>query len=419
MQYDDSRAIPAAQQDAFDTLLAKTASGLDAIRAWHADGTLPLLRLPNARDDLAEVAGFAASVRENFADLIVLGTGGSNLGAKTLFALNHMGLNQASDGIRCHFFDNVDPATFKALMGALDPKTTFVFSVSKSGTTAETLSQTILLADWMQSAGCDLSKHMAVLTEPKPSPLTGLAERFGLQSFPHDPLVGGRFSVLSIVGLIPAMIAGIDAAQVRAGAASILQPVLDGAGPQDVLAARGAALAALHVDLGRNQTVLLPYADQLADFGLWYRQLWAESVGKDGKGTTPIRAMGTVDQHSQLQLYLDGPSDKLLTFIEVDQRGVLPAIKEELLDDKLSYLSGHSLGNLLVAECKASADTLAVKDHPVRYISVDEVSAFTMGQLMMHFMLETMLGAHLWGVNAFDQPAVESIKIRTREVLAQ
>ena len=419
MRYDDQRAIPASQQGAYDAFLAETAGGLEAIRNWYADGSLPLLGLPEMRQDLTEVTAFATEIREGFADFIVLGTGGSNLGAKTLFALNHQGLTQAPKGIRCHFFDNVDPVTFRALMAALDPKTTFVFSVSKSGTTAETLSQTVLLLDWLRQAGCDLAKHIAVLTEPKPSPLSGLAQRFGLRAFPHDPLMGGRFSVLSIVGLIPALVAGIDGAAVRTGAASILQPVLDGAGARDVLAARGAALAALHAGLGRSQTVLLPYADQLADFGLWYRQLWAESLGKDGKGTTPIRAMGTVDQHSQLQLYLDGPRDKLFTFIAVDQRGLLPALSDDLLDAKLSYLKDRSLGDLLVAECQASADTLAAKHHPVRTIALDEISAFTMGQLLMHFMLETILAAHLWGLNAFDQPAVEAIKVRTREVLAQ
>ena len=419
MLYSDDRALlTPAQQTAYDQALAKCAGGFEEIRSWYEDGSLPLLRLPEAREDLAEVADFAAQVRDGFDDFIVLGTGGSNLGAKTLFALNHMGLNQASQGIRCHFFDNVDPATFQALMGALDPKRTFVFSVSKSGTTAETLSQTVLLIDWLQKSGCDLSKHLAVLTEPKPSPLMAISERFGCQAFPHDPLVGGRFSVLSIVGLIPALVAGIDAVQVRQGAWSILKPVLDGVSPEQVLAAKGAALATVHAGEGRNQTVLLPYADQLADLGLWYRQLWAESIGKDGKGTTPIRAMGTVDQHSQLQLYLDGPGDKLFTFIEVAQQGVLPALNADLLDEKLSYLNGKSLGDLLVAECRASADTLASKGHPVRMIQLEEVSAFTMGQLMMHFMLETILTAHLWGIDAFDQPAVEAIKIRTREVLA-
>ena len=420
MLYFDDRALttPSLESD-YEAALANSAGGLDKVRQWYADGSLPLLRLPEAREDLEAVTGFAADISGRFDDFIVLGTGGSNLGAKTLFALNHKGLNQAAKGIRCHFFDNVDPITFQTLMGSLNPEKTFVFSVSKSGTTAETMSQTVLLIDWLKDRVANLADHVAVLTEPKPSPLTSLAEQFGFRSFEHDPLVGGRFSVLSIVGLIPALVAGIDAIKVREGAASILQPVLEGAKPEDVLAARGAALAAAHEKAGRNQTVLLPYADQLADLGLWYRQLWAESIGKDGKGTTPIRAMGTVDQHSQLQLYLDGPSDKLFTFIEVAQQGILPALNDSLLSDQLGYLRGKSLGDLLVAECRASADTLAAKNHPVRTIQIDEVSAFTMGQLMMHFMLETMITAHLWGVDAFDQPAVEAIKIRTREVLAE
>lgn len=420
MRYSDERAIGSPEVQAlYEEALGACAQGFVKLKAWYDDASLPLLRLPEARDDLAAVADFAAHVAATFDDFIVLGTGGSNLGAKALFALNHQGLHQAARGIRCHFFDNVDPVPFKALMTRLTPARSFVFVVSKSGTTAETLSQMVLLLEWLQSANCDLAAHVAVLTEPKPSPLTTLAERFGLRAFAHDPLVGGRFSVLSTVGLLPALVAGIDGGQVRAGAWSILEPVLRGVAPGEVMAARGAALAVAQAAVGRRQTVLLPYADQLADFGLWYRQLWAESIGKDGLGTTPIRAMGTVDQHSQFQLYFDGPPDKLFTFIEVAQQGGLPALRADLLKGELAYLRGRSLGDLLVAECRASADTLAAKGHPVRVIEIDQVSAFTLGQLIMHFMLETILAAQLWGVDAFDQPAVEAIKVRTRAVLGQ
>ena len=419
MLYSDDRALnSAALIAAHQRALDQCAEGLGKINSWYKRGRLPLLHLPEARKDLDGVKNFAAHVAEHFDDFIVLGTGGSNLGAKALFALNHKGLNQSLFGIRCHFFDNVDPITFQALMGGFDPSRAFILSVSKSGETAETVSQTILLLDWLLSAGLRPADHVAVLTEPKRSPLTALAARFQLRSFDHDPLIGGRFSVLSIVGLIPALVAGIDAVKVRQGSWSVLEPVLAGAAPAEVMAARGAALSVTHAQANRNQTVLLPYADQLADFGLWYRQLWAESIGKDGLGTTPIRAMGTVDQHSQLQLYLDGPSDKLFTFIEVAQQKVLPPLNNDLLDEDLAYLRGKSLDDLLVAECQASADTLAAKGHPVRTILVDEVSAFTMGQLMMHFILETILSAHLWGIDAFDQPAVEAIKIRTRQVLS-
>ena len=419
MLYSDDRALlTPAQNAAYQQTLAICADGLERIRTWYAEASLPLLHLPEARADLTEAADFAAQVRTEFDDFIVLGTGGSNLGAKTLFALQHKGLPQVSQGIRCHFLDNVDPTTFQALMGTLDPERTFLFSVSKSGATAETLSQTVLLIDWLQTAGCDLAQHLAVLTEPKPSPLTAISERFGCRAFAHDPLLGGRFSVFSLVGLIPALVAGINGVQLREGAWSVLKPVLEGAVPEETFSARGAALAVVQAAEGRNQTVLLPYADQLADLGLWYRQLWAESLGKEGKGTTPIRALGTVDQHSQLQLYLDGPPDKLFTFIEVAQQGVLPALKDDLLDGNLAYLRGKSLGDLLVAECRATADALAARGQPVRVIQIEQLCAFTLGQIMMHFMLETILTAQIWGIDAFNQPAVEAIKIRTRNVLA-
>jgi glucose-6-phosphate isomerase len=164
----------------------------------------------------------------------------------------------------------------------------------------------------------------------------------------------------------------------------------------------------------------MPYVDRLADFGLWYRQLWAESIGKDGQGTTPIRAMGTVDQHSQVQLYLDGPRDKLFSLVFskcANTGGLVP--KELASDPSLAYLAGRTLGDLLDAEQRATAETLINRGCPTRIFRIDQVNEQALGALMMHYMIETVVAAHLMGVDPFDQPAVEDGKILARKYLQE
>ena len=171
---------------------------------------------------------------------------------------------------------------------------------------------------------------------------------------------------------------------------------------------------------GLANTVLMPYCDRLDAFALWYRQLWAESLGKDGAGTTPIRALGPVDQHSQLQLYLDGPRDKMFTLVTLDCAGDGPRIDAALADDPaLQYLGGRTMGDLLDAEQRATAESLARRGRPARRFHLDRLDETTLGALLMHFMLETIIAADLLGVDAFDQPAVEQGKVLAREYLAQ
>ena len=170
---------------------------------------------------------------------------------------------------------------------------------------------------------------------------------------------------------------------------------------------------------GIATTVLMPYVDRLANFGLWYRQLWAESLGKNGTGTTPIRAVGTVDQHSQLQLYLAGPADKMFTVVMLDCAGTGATVDAGLAaDEALSYLYGRTMGDLMDAEQRATAVTLARHGRPTRLIRLASLDERVMGSLMMHFMLETIIAAHLLGVDPFGQPAVEEGKVLTRSYLA-
>ncbi|MSP66985.1 MAG: glucose-6-phosphate isomerase [Alphaproteobacteria bacterium] len=407
----------------FTAQLSRTGAILAELRARHDDGSLPLLRLPARHDDLAAAASVAEHLLKNTTDLFVFGTGGSSLGAQAIAAIAGLtpGLFGRQGGARVHFLDNLDPVTLDAAFAACDLRTTRFLVVSKSGTTAETLLQTLAAMGRIQAAGGGkyMKAHFAAITEPGDNPLRRLAGRHGFPVLDHDPLVGGRFSVLSVVGLLPALLLGLDAAALRAGAAEVLAPVLAGAAPETVPAAAGAALAVAAGGCGISQMVMMPYADRLERFAMWYRQLWAESLGKDGKGTTPIRALGPVDQHSQLQLYLDGPRDKLFTILQPSLRGLGSRIEASVADDPaLAPYVGKTIGDLVAVEARATAETLARHGCPVRVIRLEAVAERTLGALFMHFMLETMIAARLLGVDAFDQPAVEEGKVLARRYLA-
>ncbi len=269
-------------------------------------------------------------------------------------------------------------------------------------------------------AEIDAADRVTALAEPGDNTLRRLAAAHGFPVLDCDPGIGGRYSALSATGLLPATIAGLDATAFREGAAAALDPVLAGAEPRSVPPAEGAALAvSLLRRSGIAQTVLMPYADRLADFARWFRQLWAESLGKDGAGTTPIDALGTIDQHSQLQLWLDGPADKLFTLIVLDRAGTGVRIGAALAaDPALAYIRDRTIGDLMAAEQRATAEVLARNGRPVRVLRLSTLDERAMGALMMHFMLETMIAAHLFGVDPFDQPAVEEGKALTRSYLA-
>ncbi len=408
---------------AWQTALADAEHALEHLRTLKSDKALPLLDLPAARDDLEQMKPVAARFHEYFDDVVVLGTGGSSLGGKTLYALVDQGFGPAAENPRMHFLDNVDPTTFLALDRAVDWERTGVLAISKSGGTAETLTQIMSLFPHLYAvAGPDGVRDQVVcITEPGANPLRNFAERFQLQTLDHDPKVGGRFSALSVTGMLPAMIAGVDVVAVREGAAEVLDQALAATNAEACPPAAGAAAAVgLMRAHGISINVLMPYLDGLADFGLWFRQLWAESLGKNGTGLTPIRAMGAVDQHSQLQLYLGGPADKMFTVIQSACRGTGEDVPADLANDpSLSYLAGRLMGDLMDAMQRATAETLIKNGRPTRVIGIDTLDGRTLGALMMHFMLETIYAAQLLGVDAFDQPAVEEGKVLARQYLSE
>lgn len=411
--------LPAA---ALEQLLAALAPAVARLGQQRRDGSLPILSLPARRDDLPRAREAAGMLSESCDVVAILGTGGSSLGGQTLNALVDRGFGPPEGRPRLVFLDNIDPETFDPLLEAVEPQRLGFVAISKSGGTAETLSQTLVLLDHLrgQLDESRLAGHVVVVTEPKESPLRALAERYRLPCLDHDPGVGGRFSVLSNVGALPALLAGLDPVALRQGAGEVLEATLSPQVLADAGPAVGAALAVGLARQGLNQSVLLTYADRLALFGRWYRQLWAESLGKDGNGTTPIAAIGTVDQHSQLQLYLDGPADKLFTVLSLESAGTGGQMDaEEARTLGLDYLAGRTMGDLFEAEARATADTLIANGRPTRLVTLKQLDEQVLGGLFMHYELETILAAALLDVDPFDQPAVEQGKVLARRYLSE
>lgn len=402
-------------REAYDQALANSAAALDWLRQQHSDKGLELLGIPTRTDDLRAATKQAAALK-GFSTVAVLGIGGSSLGGQALTALRKVTRPFVE------FHDNPDPFAWAKALKRFDLKKTHFIAISKSGGTAETLMQVLTAADALEKLGVkSLKKHFTIITEPHQSALADFADQLGSVKLDHPTGVGGRYSVLTTVGALPGLVMGLNFKQLRAGAETALQQVLNAKTPADAPAAVGAAL---HFGLAQNNrlatTILWPYADDLAVFGGWWRQLWAESLGKDGQGSTPVSVLGPVDQHSQLQLFRDGPGNALFTLMAVDTKGKGPAAPKARANKLgLKYLAGRKLGDLVDAEARATAQTLFKNGRPVRQIHLAKVDEFHMGALMMHFMLETIIMGKLMGVDPFDQPGVEEGKVLARQYLAE
>lgn len=405
-------------------LLGRLSPALKRLRSAHETDTMPFLRLPSARKDLEGLVPIADHYQRRFDDVLILGTGGSSLGSRALYEMADGDSDRIRSAPTLHIITNVDPFVWDRLIRRLDYRRTGIIVISKSGGTTETMMQFLsVLPVVLERLDADeLARCITVITEPGDNPLRKLAARYNLPVLDHDPRVGGRYSVLSVVGMLPTLISGLDAVEIRQGAQAVLDQAFASI---DTPAACAAAVgAAISVGLQRQHniaaTVMLAYSDRLGSLARWYRQLWAESLGKDGQGTTPVYATGPVDQHSQLQLWLDGPSDKMFTVLggPKDQDGY--GIDATLADDpRLAYMVGRSMGDLMDASRRATAETLARHGRPVRRIEMTRIDEGSMGALMMHFMLETVLAADLMGVDPFDQPAVEGGKVLIRKYLSQ
>jgi glucose-6-phosphate isomerase len=402
----------------------------EEVRRRRAAGEYGFYDLVDQGPTVGHITGFAEGLGQAHDHVLVLGIGGSALGTKALLnALRRPAWNEWDDEGREFYpritvLENVDPTTVAAALRRIDPRRVLVNVISKSGGTAETMAQYLVVRAWLEEAlGDAASRHLVFTTDPARGALRELAGREGIATLEVPPAVGGRFSVLSPVGLLPAALAGIDVTALLAGARRAIERAESG----DLLQNPAALYAALHwaadVELGARIHVLMPYTDRLREFAEWYRQLWAESLGKrvnrEGEvvhvGPTPLAAVGATDQHSQVQLFMEGPFDKVITFIQVERFGedvTIPAPAQgpdgqRDLPADLAYLPGHSLGELLNAEYQATATALAEMGRMSCTLRLPEVTPETVGEAMMFFQLATGYAGVWYGIDPFDQPGVE------------
>ena len=400
---------------------------LARLRGEAEKGDLPLLEIPFARDDLKACRSAADLLMDGAENIVLFGTGGSSLGAQALaqsaYLISRCPGHDPSQP-RFFFFDNLETPWMENALEHLDPAKTRYLIVSKSGSTPEVLFQIVHTLETLKKAGLKPAKHCVVLTQPgrpEDNPLRMLAREHDLMVVDHHPGVGGRYSVLSSVGSLPAMLFGMDPVRMREGAASVLQPLLDGRPADDIPpAAAAAAYMALMRSRPLHATIMMPYSSRLRLVAAWFQQLWAESLGKGGQGSQPVAAVGPVDQHSQLQLYLDGPNDKLFTIIMLKTAGKGFRMPLEYgRDENLEILAGRTIGDMTCAQQRATAATLMNRGRAVRVFRLDSIDEHTLGALFMHFILETILVGYAMGVDPFNQPAVEQSKKLTREYLRE
>lgn len=386
--------------------------------------------LPETRVHLDAVNAVVADLPAGLTDLVVLGIGGSSLGALAVTsALQHpLRLQQQTgEGLRVHFVDNVDSDQIQGLLSVLKPATTVVNVISKSGTTAETMAAYLLLRHWLEDElGTDYAQHVIATTDPESGILRPLAQERGYRILDVPPSVGGRFSVFSAVGLLPIALAGIDADQLLVGAAraneAVRRPFAENP------SARAALVQYLNYRRGRNISVLMPYSSRLKHLTDWFVQLWAESLGKAvdrrgsrvNEGSTPLGALGATDQHSQVQLFNEGPDNKLIAFVRIgepDQELLIPRAEPAI--NELDYLAGKSFSQLLLAEQAATAHALAKHGRPNYTIRLPRLDADTLGELLQFLMWQTALMGELTNIDTYNQPGVELGKVYTYALMGR
>jgi glucose-6-phosphate isomerase len=400
-----SEASPGVSRESLERLDDAVGTAHERIDRGREDAEhgYAALNLPHTADP----AGIRRAV-EPLGDpdaLLLVGIGGSALGAATV-------ADALPTDAEAFVLDNVDPAETGAVLDSLPLSETAMVVVSRSGTTAETLANFLAARAAFESAGVDWTERTLAVTG-EDGPLRRLVERHSLPSLRVPEGVPGRFGVLSTVGLAPAAVLGVDPAELLAGAREAAEG-LSGSLFETPAYAYGATAYALD---GRGAAVnaMMPYAESLETYAEWYAQLWAESLGKDGLGQVPARALGATDQHSQLQLYRAGPRNVLTTLVRPRERPEHRVPETEFED--LAYLGGTDLGTLLDAEFEATEASLAAAGRPSIRVEVDRVDARSLGKLLYGMEAACVLAGELYGVDAFVQPAVEWGKRAARGLL--
>ncbi|HKL74417.1 MAG TPA: glucose-6-phosphate isomerase [Clostridia bacterium] len=388
----------------------------------------------NQNEIIPDIIATARNIKKNFENFVVLGIGGSALGPMAVFqALCHLHHNELPKYKRkapkFYVEDNVDPERMKALLDVIDVKKTMFNVVTKSGSTSETMSQYLIIMDILKAhLGADAKNHIIATTSQTKGNLIKIAQKEGLKTFFIPDGVGGRFSELCPVGLLPAAVLGIDIKSLLKGA-KYMDKLCQKADIKKNPALMAATLQYISMtSKGKNISVMMPYADSLKLMADWYAQLWGESLGKainlNGNkvfvGQTPVKALGVTDQHSQVQLYTEGPFDKVVTFIEVENYRNVVTISDGCKDiPDVSFLCGHTMNELILAEMNATEYALTVAERLNNKIVMPEVNAFYLGQLMTFFMMQTSFTGAYLNIDTFNQPGVEEGKNATYALLGR
>jgi glucose-6-phosphate isomerase len=419
---------------------SRIAAAHEILRRERENGTYGFWDLYKDKAVLDDVKTTAQDfLSKGYDNLVILGIGGSALGTTALAAAlkppfyNLLTRRVREGRPRLFVMDNIDPVTFHALMRLCPPHKTLYNVISKSGGTAETMAQLMVVVNTIEKRlGKDaMAEHVVVTTNPRsggapPSLLHPVADAYGLKCFTVPLNVGGRFSVFSPVGMFPAALLGIDVDELAAGCAAMDKRCAASGVSVNPAYFHAAFQYLAYTRKGKVMSVMMPYADGLAALADWYRQLWAESLGKRESlhgdevfvGQTPIKALGATDQHSQIQLYREGPNDKIINIIEVTRSGKTVRIPEALpFVEPLAYLRSKSLNKLLRAELRGTMDALRTSQRPVVRIVIPRLNAHTVAQLMYMLEIETAMSGKLHNVQAFNQPGVEEGKRIARRLM--
>lgn len=380
------------------------------------------------------VKEYASLVKNRFENILVLGIGGSALGGIAITEAllkpywNLLSAEQREKSPRIFFLDNIDPDQIAGLLELLDLKKTLVNVITKSGSTAETMAQYMIVKDIMErEIGDNYRRNIVVTTDKKIGILRQLADQEGYKTFVVPDDVGGRFSVFSAVGLLPLALVGIDIDEIINGVKD-MDLALKNTDIWENIAAQNALIHYLmDVQKGKNLSVMMPYSSRLKYVSDWYAQLWAESLGKeidkDGQkvncGPTPIKALGVTDQHSQIQLYNEGPNDKIINFIRVEEFDNLTQIPKIFEYTGIGYLGGKTINDLLNAEADATKVTLVDYQRPNVTISLPKVNGYYLAQLLYMFQIQTAIVGELYNINTFDQEGVEQAKNYTYALMGR
>ena len=392
------------------------------------------MNLGYSEETIWYVKEFASMVENRFDNILVLGIGGSALGGLAVTEAllkpywNLLTPEQRNGLPRIFFLDNIDPDSINGLLNILDLKKTLVNVITKSGSTAETMSQYMIVKNILErELEDDYRKNIVVTTDKNVGILRQLADQEGYKTFVIPDDVGGRFSVFSAVGLLPFALVGIDIDELTNGIKD-MDLALKNTDIHENIAAQNALIHYLmDTKKGKNISVMMPYSSRLRYVSDWYAQLWAESLGKEfdnegnkiNVGPTPVKALGATDQHSQIQLYNEGPNNKLITFIRVDNFDTTLEIPKIFEYTGIGYLGGKTINDLINAEADSTRVALSDYSRPTITISMDRINPYNLAQLLYMYEVQTAIAGELYHINTFNQPGVEQAKNYTYALMGR